>query len=212
MVSKLSREEMIKVVDQAKHALAAECLTDQLEEMDLNNEGSYTPIPFRSEFMVPYNEDSKVNSKQTATSSPVGGELSYIVVSQFIVPDNEGSNCKQTATYGPVGGIDMSQFIVPHNEGSNCEQTATYGPVGAIDMSQFIVPHVNQGSKVNCEQTATYIPVGLSSSEDYYGDMFQFVVPDNEGSKVNSKQTATYSPVSVMPMFRGPVTGEGSYR
>ncbi|KAL6177007.1 hypothetical protein ACLB2K_053639 [Fragaria x ananassa] len=105
----------------------------------------------------------------------------------------------------------MSQFIVPHNEGSNCEQTATYGPVGGIDMSRFIVTHINEGSKVNCEQTAIYTPVGLSSGEDYYGDMFQFTVPDNEGSKVNSEQTATDSPVSVMPMFRGQVTGEGSY-
>lgn len=45
MVSRLSREKKIKVVDRAKHTLAAECLRDQLEEMDLNNEGMIT-IPY----------------------------------------------------------------------------------------------------------------------------------------------------------------------
>ncbi|KAL6187359.1 hypothetical protein ACLB2K_038758 [Fragaria x ananassa] len=87
----------------------------------------------RSEFMVPYNEDSKVNCKQTAPYVPMGGEDDFCIdMSQIALSHiNEGSkvNCKRTATdipdvlgsviRGPVSGEGAYKHIrpcVPCNE------------------------------------------------------------------------------------------------
>nr|XP_011463489.1 PREDICTED: uncharacterized protein LOC105351260 [Fragaria vesca subsp. vesca] len=98
--------------------------------------GSYTPVPFRSEFMGPYNEDSKVNREQKAAYVPMGGEDDfYRDMSQFAlsrINEDEGSkvmNCKQTATdipdvlgsviRGPVSGEGAYKHkrpCVPCNE------------------------------------------------------------------------------------------------
>ncbi|XP_004297783.1 PREDICTED: uncharacterized protein LOC101305066 [Fragaria vesca subsp. vesca] len=76
-------------------------LTFSFEHLGASSPGSYTPVPLRSE-VVPYNEDSKVDRKQTAAYVPMGGEDDfYIDMSQFALSRiNEGSkvNCKRTAT------------------------------------------------------------------------------------------------------------------